>query len=65
MNVSEVTGGSLVDQIESVLEYFPDNPLLKPTETAWQYMLNNYTKWQIAMWGNLIMHEVYTLNYYL
>ena len=70
MNTSVVGSGSdsgssiLVDHIEGVLQYLPDNPLCKPTEQWWNYMLDNYTKWQISTWGNFIFHEVNKLIIY-
>ena len=44
--------------IEDTLQYLPDNPLKDPFERGWNYMLDNYTKFQIATWGSLIVHEV-------
>lgn len=35
----------------------PQNPLQPSLEQAWSYMLDNYTKFQIATWGSLIVHE--------
>lgn len=43
-----------VEYIDSLL---PDNPLQLPFKYAWTYMLDNYTKFQIATWGSLIVHE--------
>jgi len=44
-----------VEYVDSLL---PENPLQEPFKNAWNYMLNNYTKFQIATWGSLIVHEV-------
>ncbi|KAM4050502.1 methylsterol monooxygenase 1 [Anomaloglossus baeobatrachus] len=44
-----------VEYIDSLL---PDNPLQGPFKHAWTYMLDNYTKFQIATWGSLIVHEL-------
>ncbi|KAG8520782.1 Methylsterol monooxygenase 1 [Galemys pyrenaicus] len=43
-----------VEYADSLL---PENPLQEPFKNAWNYMLNNYTKFQIATWGSLIVHE--------
>ncbi|XP_071103180.1 methylsterol monooxygenase 1-like [Haliotis cracherodii] len=39
-------------------DYLPNNPLRDPFRTAWVHMIDNYTKFQIATWGSLIVHEV-------
>lgn len=44
-----------VEYIDTLL---PDNPLQGPFKYAWTYMLDNYTKFQIATWGSLIVHEL-------
>ncbi|XP_041372180.1 methylsterol monooxygenase 1-like, partial [Gigantopelta aegis] len=38
-------------------EYLPENPLKAPFRDAWNSMNENYTKFQIATWGSLIVHE--------
>ena len=43
-----------VEYVDSLL---PENPLQEPFKNAWNYMLDNYTKFQIATWGSLIVHE--------
>lgn len=43
--------------IEDALNYLPDNPLRDPFQDAWNYMNDNYTKFQIATWGSVIVHE--------
>lgn len=43
-----------VEYVDAVL---PKNPLQPSLEQAWGYMLDNYTKFQIATWGSLIVHE--------
>lgn len=43
-----------VEYLDSML---PENPLQEPFKNAWGYMLDNYTKFQIATWGSLIVHE--------
>lgn len=43
-----------VDYVDSVL---PENPLQLPLEQAWNHILQSYTKFQIATWGSLIVHE--------
>lgn len=44
-----------VEFVDSVL---PDNPLQEPLKHAWNHMLQNYSKFQIATWGSLIVHEL-------
>ncbi|XP_008400998.1 methylsterol monooxygenase 1 [Poecilia reticulata] len=43
-----------VEYVDAVL---PENPLQPSLRHAWGYMLDNYTKFQIATWGSLIVHE--------
>lgn len=43
-----------VEYVDSLL---PENPLQESFKNAWNYMLDNYTKFQIATWGSLIVHE--------
>lgn len=43
-----------VEYVDAVL---PENPLQPSLKHAWGYMLDNYTKFQIATWGSLIVHE--------
>lgn len=55
-SISVFSSASLaVEYVDSLL---PENPLQEPFKNAWNYMLNNYTKFQIATWGSLIVHEV-------
>lgn len=44
--------------VEYVDSMIPRNPFQEPLRGAWDYMLNNYTKFQIATWGSLIVHEL-------
>lgn len=44
-----------VEYVDAVL---PENPFQPPLKHAWDYMLDNYTKFQIATWGSLIVHEL-------
>lgn len=44
-----------VEYVDAVL---PENPFQPPLKHAWNYMLDNYTKFQIATWGSLIVHEL-------
>lgn len=54
-SVSIFSSASLaVEYVDSLL---PENPLQEPFKNAWNYMLDNYTKFQIATWGSLIVHE--------
>jgi len=48
----------LTEHMEGVLAYFPDNPLQQPFADSWTYMTDNFTKFQIATFGSLIVHEV-------
>ncbi|KAK9399101.1 C-4 methylsterol oxidase-like [Crotalus adamanteus] len=48
-----------VEYIDSLL---PENPLQQPFKNVWIYMLNNYTKFQIATWGTFL---AYKLLYFL
>lgn len=43
--------------VEYIDSFLPDNPLQQPFKNAWNYMLDNYTKFQIATWGSLLVHE--------
>lgn len=47
-----------IQAVEDVLATLPDNPLKEPFAYAWIYMTNNFTKFQIATWGSLLVHEV-------
>ncbi|KAJ8399295.1 hypothetical protein AAFF_G00413330 [Aldrovandia affinis] len=49
--------GSAYLAVEYVDSLLPVNPLQEPLRSAWNYMLDNYTKFQIATWGSLIVHE--------
>jgi methylsterol monooxygenase len=42
--------------------YVPENPLKPPVETAWNYMTDNYSRFQIATIGSVLVHM---LSYYL
>ena len=55
-----VTGGSTlgVQYVEDVLQHFPQNPISDPFGRAWVYMTDNYSKFQIATVGSIIVHEV-------
>lgn len=43
-----------VEYVDAVL---PQNPFQPSLKNAWGYMLDNYTKFQIATWGSLFVHE--------
>lgn len=47
-----------IQAIENALVSLPDNPMREPFAYAWIYMTNNFTKFQIATWGSLLVHEV-------
>lgn len=42
------------EYVDAVL---PENPFQPSLKHAWGYMMDNYTKFQIATWGSLIVHE--------
>lgn len=44
--------------VEFVDSLLPVNPLQEPVKLAWNHMLQNYSKFQIATWGSLIVHEL-------
>lgn len=48
----------LSKNIENVLQYLPDNPFAHPFGALWMQMTGSYTKFQIACWGSLIVHEL-------
>ncbi|XP_064644357.1 methylsterol monooxygenase 1-like [Lineus longissimus] len=43
--------------IEDGLANLPDNPITSSFGELWTSMNNNYSKFQIATWGSLIVHE--------
>lgn len=43
---------------ETFSSYLPENPLQNPYRYAWNYMLSRYTKFQIATFGSLLVHEI-------
>lgn len=47
-----------VQYIEDALDFLPVNPLTDSFEIGWRWMTDNYTKFQIATWGSLVVHEV-------
>lgn len=49
--------GSAYLAVEYVDAVLPENPFQPSLKHAWGYMLDNYTKFQIATWGSLIVHE--------
>lgn len=58
MNASVLTTSHLAMQIENALSYLPENPLQNPLASAWISMTQNFTKFQIAVFGSLIVHEL-------
>ena len=46
-----------------LFEYVPE--VRGPFKDAWVYMTDNYTKFQIATWGSIILHEVCFLYYFV
>ena len=61
-DVMENATGLMVDTgllgLDNILVNLPNNPLADPFERYWTWMTDNYTKFQIATWGSLIVHEV-------
>ena len=51
-------GISIYGYIENATEYLPENVLESRIEQGWKWMTDNYSKFQIATWGSLILHEV-------
>lgn len=49
--------GSAYLAVEYVDAALPENPFQPSLKHAWGYMLDNYTKFQIATWGSLFVHE--------
>jgi len=58
MNDSVVAPNQVYQHIEDVLQNFPENPVTTHIEKAWTSMMDNYTKFQIATWGNIMFHEI-------
>lgn len=58
MNSSVLTTDHLTTGIEKVLSNFPDNPLRNPFASAWIAMTQNYSEFQVAVFGSLIFHEL-------
>ena len=54
VSVSQLT----TEYVENLLDYCPENPLKDPFYRSWTWMTDNYTEFQIATWGSLIVHEV-------
>lgn len=44
--------------VEFVDSFLPENPLQEPLKHAWNLMLQSYSKFQIATWGSLVVHEL-------
>ncbi|KAI0210354.1 Methylsterol monooxygenase 1 [Lamellibrachia satsuma] len=60
METQAVTSPSnvAIQYVENVLDYFPENPLEDPISKLWMWMTDSYTKFQIATWGSLLIHEL-------
>ncbi|RUS79721.1 hypothetical protein EGW08_012529 [Elysia chlorotica] len=43
---------------ENYIDLLPPNPIREPFANAWIYMNKHYTKFQIATFGSLIVHEL-------
>jgi len=57
VNSTILTSSEITAHIENVLHYLPDNPLKNPFANGWIYMTQNYSNFQIAFFGSLIVHE--------
>lgn len=58
-NDTSITGPLFfANQIENVLKNCPENPLTDSIGKQWITMTASYTKFQIATWGSLLVHEV-------
>jgi len=49
---------SSIKAVEDALDFLPDNPFRDPFAGVWMYMMNHFTKFQIATYGSFIVHEV-------
>lgn len=58
MNSSADVLSSAYLAVEFVDSLLPQNPLQEPVMEAWNHMLQNYSKFQIATWGSLVVHEL-------
>ena len=61
INASIVSQVYTSPYIEYVIDFLPVNPLQQPFAEAWRYMTNNYSRFQIAFCGSLIIHEVFII----
>lgn len=55
------TTGAANDAMVALLratEFLPSNPVTPYFEYGWKHMTDNYTKFQIAILGSIIAHEV-------
>ena len=58
-NDTSITGPLFfANQIEHALNFFPDNPISETMGKQWVSMTSSYSKFQIATWGSLLVHEV-------
>jgi len=55
--MENITSQPLSLMAGDLLGMLPENPIKDPFARSWMYMTDNYTRWQIAMWGSLIVHE--------
>jgi len=56
--ILESPGSLWMPNVEDLLKDVPSNPLQDPFKAGWTWMTDNYTDWQIAIWGSLIVHEL-------
>ena len=50
------------ESLELLSGYFPENPLAEPFHNAWDHMLSRYSKFQVATFGSLLVHEVWLIK---
>uniref|UniRef100_S4REL1 Methylsterol monooxygenase 1 n=1 Tax=Petromyzon marinus TaxID=7757 RepID=S4REL1_PETMA len=51
-----------VQYVDSLL---PENPLQTPMRMVWSHMLERFTKFQVATWGSLLVHELVYFSFCL
>ena len=51
-----------LESLELLSSYLPENPLAEPFHNAWDHMLSRYSKFQVATFGSLLVHEVWLIK---
>lgn len=44
--------------LQQAASFLPENPATPYMEYGWKYMTDNYSKFQITVYGSIIAHEV-------